>query len=73
MASEEDPDGWEAFRDDRAWHYAAGVDRYKGELQPLTISIRFPYTDPRRGRSAVPPGRDQGAGLTGRGRPGQPE
>jgi hypothetical protein len=37
--------GWEAFRDDRAWHYTADVGRYRGRLLPLCVSIRFPFTD----------------------------
>ena len=45
MATEVDTDDWEAFREDRAWHYTADVDRTDGELEPLKISIRFPYTD----------------------------
>lgn len=44
-ASEKDPDDWKAFREDRSWHYEASVGRKDGELLPLTISIRFPYTD----------------------------
>ena len=48
MATEFNPDNQadlEAFREDRAWHYKADVSRENGDLLPLTISIRFPYTD----------------------------
>ena len=48
MATEynpDDPHDLEAFRENRAWHYQANVDRIDGELVPLKISIRFPYTD----------------------------
>lgn len=44
-ATEKDPDDWGPFRDNRAWHYEAGVHRADGQLVPLTISIRFPHTD----------------------------
>lgn len=41
-----EPDDWEAFREDRSWHYAAVLERDdNGELIPLRIGIRFPYTD----------------------------
>lgn len=39
------PDDREDYDENRAWHYKAHVSRYDGELKPLTISIRFPYTD----------------------------
>lgn len=45
IAGEYAPDDWEAFHEDRCWHYQADVDRSDGELQPLEIGIRFPYTD----------------------------
>ena len=48
MATEWNPDSQEDlwdFRENRAWHYLANVSRSDGELVPLTISIRFPYTD----------------------------
>ena len=45
IAAEYEPPGWEAFREDRAWHYAANVGRLDGVLLPLTVGVRFPFTD----------------------------
>lgn len=45
MAPEYLPDDWEAFEEDRAWHYDTNVNRIEGALMPPGISIRFPYTD----------------------------
>jgi hypothetical protein len=45
IAFDWEPDDWQAFREDRSWHYTATVERTGGELMPLRISIRFPYTD----------------------------
>lgn len=46
MAPEYEPHpGWRAFRDDRAWWYAAHVARINDTLQVPVITIRFPYTD----------------------------
>ena len=33
------------FQEDRAWHHRTSVDRKRGQLAPLMISIRFPCTD----------------------------
>ena len=47
-ATEFNPDNWEDlehFRENRDWHYRAGVARKDGQLLPLSISIRFPRTD----------------------------
>ncbi len=42
---ETEPRDWEAYRENRAWHYEASFRRINGQLMPLEISIRFPYTD----------------------------
>jgi hypothetical protein len=44
IAADNEPD-WNAFRDNRAWHYKTNVTRTDGELDWPTISIRFPRTD----------------------------
>jgi hypothetical protein len=41
----DEPDDWEAFRENRCWHYGALVKRLRGELVALEISVDFPYTD----------------------------
>lgn len=45
IAGEYEPDDWLAFREDRAWHYAADVSRCAGEILPLAVHVRFPWTD----------------------------
>src|ERR1700728_838307 len=44
-ATEKLPADWGPFRNNRAWHYEALVQRANGQLVQLSISIRFPYTD----------------------------
>ena len=41
----DEPDDWEAFRENRRWHYGAFVKRLRGELIAVEISVDFPYTD----------------------------
>lgn len=45
MATEFNPADRADFQEDRAWHYRTSVDRKRGQLAPLMISIRFPCTD----------------------------
>jgi hypothetical protein len=40
-----EPDDWEAFRENRRWHYTIHVGRSGGKLQHPTVSIRFPRAD----------------------------
>jgi hypothetical protein len=41
-----EPDDWKEYRADRCWHYDLHPGRGDdGQLLPVTVSVRFPYTD----------------------------
>ena len=45
IAAGDEPDDWEDYRADRAWHYDKTVMRLEGEIFADPVGIRFPYSD----------------------------